>query len=231
MTFSGIIHTLKLLGVGNGLLYLAGRTLQKISGNKAYIIRYRFVAQPVPEVVPEIPISSATHIGHITPGDPLITDFPRPPAVISRRFANQDRCFVAKNKGEFAGFLWLADGSYEEDEVRCHYILTRPDLSVWDYDVYIAPRFRLGRMFARLWQVANHFMREKGIDWSISRISTFNADSLAAHARLGARSLGGATFIVLGPVQLSILSTAPFLHLSFAANSRPEIFLSPPTQD
>ncbi|MCB1940076.1 MAG: GNAT family N-acetyltransferase [Rhodocyclaceae bacterium] len=231
MAQSGLAHTLKWLGIGNGLLYLAGRVLQKISGNRACIIRYRFVAQPVPTEAPALATGGATRIWQAASDDPIVAAFPRPQSVIAKRFSDDGHCFVAQSKDAFAGFLWLARGGYEEDEVRCHYALARPDRTAWDYDVYIAPRFRLGRMFTRLWQSANHYLRTQGIDWTLSRISTFNADSLAAHARLGARSLGHATFIVIGPLQLSVLSMAPYLHLSLSATSRPVVSLAPPSGD
>lgn len=215
------------LGIANGACYLVGRALSRLTGGRTRIVRYRFVAQPVPRQTQPLPAGS-TLIQEIDATHPMVSLFPRPPAVIRRRFELGHRCFLATSKGVFAGFLWLAHQAYEEDEVRSRFILTTPGQCAWDFDVYVEPRFRLGRMFSRLWQAANHALRSEGFEWSLSRISTFNAESLAAHHRLGAQSLGSATYLCIGPLQLSLVPTAPYFHVSLTPASRPRIKLCAP---
>lgn len=99
----------------------------------------------------------------LRPGDGF---FPRPPHVIASRFARQHNCLIATSKGVFSGFLWYANDFYEEDEVHCRFVIDQPAEGVWDYDVHVEPRFRLGRTFARLWDAANIRLRERGIKWS-----------------------------------------------------------------
>jgi len=94
--------------------------------------------------------------------------------------------------------------------------------------VYVDPAFRMGRLFARLWDTANRYLRERGVDWSLSRISAFNPESLQAHARLGLRRLGSATFVCAGRVQLAVLTMPPFVHLSLSPASRPTVRLRAP---
>ena len=131
--------------------------------------------------------------------------------------------------GTLAGFLWLASGIYEEDEVRCRYQLANPTETVWDFDVYVEPRFRLGRTFARLWDAANEDLRQRCIRWSISRISAFNPASLAAHARLGALPLGHASFLCLGRLQLAFLPDRWKPQLSWNNEKRPVLVLRAPS--
>ncbi|WP_227817213.1 GNAT family N-acetyltransferase [Nitrogeniibacter aestuarii] len=227
MSLGGVRKTLSQLGLGNGLAYLSGRLLASATGGRCKIVRYRFVAQPIPADVTPLP-EGATVIKSVDATHPLVPTFPRPAHVIERRFRQGDTCFLATSKGAFAGFLWLAHGAYDEDEVRCRYELTDTTRTVWDYDVYIEPKYRLGRMFSRLWQAANHALASEGVRWSISRISTFNPDSIAAHSRLGAQTLSHATFVVLGPAQLALVSQAPYLHVSLRAASAPTVRLKPP---
>ena len=56
----------------------------------------------------------------------------------------------------------------------------------------------------------------------------FNPQSSSSHARLGAVYLGRAVFLIIGPVQLTVSSLAPFLHLGLTEASTPEIWLNPP---
>lgn len=217
------------MGWGNGLLYLAGRALGKASAGRVRLIRYYFVAQPVPEKPQSSCRPSAKQVVRLAESDdPIKAQFPRPAHVIEHRFRTGSSCFVAQSGDAFQGFLWLARGAYEEDEVRCRYELTQPQHCVWDYDVHVEPAFRSGRTFARLWDAANAYLAPGGIRWSLSRISAFNPASLAAHARLGVRPLHSGTFLCAGRFQLAILSTRPFVHLSFSEHSRPVIRLEPP---
>lgn len=229
MPLSRIRKTLSELGTANGLLYLAGRALQAVTGGRAFIVRYHFVAQPVPASPSQYSRQSpSTRVRQVTPDDPIVASFPRPPSVIEQRFANGNTCFVAENNGRFAGFLWLARNAYEEDEIRCRYELFPPEICAWDFDVYVEPEYRIGRTFARLWEAANAHLAQTGVRWSLSRISAFNASSLAAHRQLGIKPITNATFISIGSVQISLLAAAPIIHLSLSHAYRPLLTLSPP---
>lgn len=217
------------LGTLEASLYLVTRFLEKGSFGRARLIRYHFVAQPVPEK-PSSPsrASASSRIRQVTADDPVVRLFPRPPAVIAQRFADGVTCLVAETSGRFAGFIWLKRKAYEEDEIRCRYELVPPERCAWDYDVYVEPEFRIGRTFSRLWDAANAHLSADGVRWSLSRISAFNPGSLAAHRRLGIRRLCSATFLVIGPIQLSVLPRSPFLHVGMSKRCRPVLKLSPP---
>lgn len=217
------------LGSTDALLYLVDRVLQKASGGRARLVRYRIVAQPVGRADVKKLRADASTVLALTPGDsPLLSHFPRPPQVIRQRYASGSQCLSAIVNGTFAGYIWWQHGRYEEDEVRCSFVLASPGTCVWDYDVYVEPRYRLGRTMARLWQAVDEHLAAQGIAWTLSRISTFNPGSLAAHARLGTETCAHATFLVLGPLQLAFLGQAPFVHLSWRDDQRPQLRLGPP---
>lgn len=224
-----LIERFRKLGALNGTLLLADRLLGALSSDHARVIRYYLAAQPVPSVPSDgmRPMANSP-VRRIHGEDPIAADFPRPAAVIASRFAAGSRCYVAEVRGQFAGYLWLVFGGYDEDEVRCRYEFAEPRICSWDYDVYVEPAFRLGRTFARLWGAANQDLATEGFRWSFSRISAFNPGSLAAHRRMGMEILFSATFICLGRVQLALIGAAPFLHLSRSSASRPVLTLQPP---
>ena len=218
------------LGWLDGGLLLLARFFQITTGNRVRLVRYYLVAQPVPEVAPAAlaRTGSNNHAGLVGPDAAIVAQFPRPAEIIAKRFRDQQLCFTTQVGDRFAGYLWLALPGYEEDEVRCRYLFADPDQSAWDFDVYVAPEFRIGRAFTRLWNAANQHMHSRGIRWTFSRISAFSGRSLASHTRMGARKLFSATFLCVGPVQLSVLGASPYLHLSLSRTSRPTLKLAAP---
>ena len=55
----------------------------------------------------------------IAVGDPEIALMPARPEIKESRFAQGARCLGAFRKDRLIGYVWLAFGGYEEDEVRC----------------------------------------------------------------------------------------------------------------
>lgn len=216
------------LGFTNGMLYLLGRAMQSLSGGHWRLIRYYLVAQPVPN--PFVPVcrpSESDKVFEITLPNPILEHFPRPRAVIEGRFEKKHVCLAASNKQEFSGFLWFARGSYDEDEVHCRFVLAAPDSTVWDFDVHVEPRFRLGRTFARLWDAANERFSFSGIEWSMSRISAFNKQSIQSHSRMGTRRLHALTFVCLGRLQIGLMSCRPYLNICWNGLNSPTVVLDP----
>ncbi len=226
----GVDAAIAEMGWRNGLLYLASRALEVLTGRRCRIFRYDFVAQPVPAGPAAAPRSASTRIQvrEVASQDPIVQSFPRPAAVISARFAHGARCFVALRQEVFVGYLWIQEGDYMEDEVRCRYQLAPPGAAVWDFDVYVTPEMRLSRAFALLWSAANAYLRSRGFKWSMSRISGFNPHSLASHRRMGIVRLASGTFLVAGRLQVSMLTCAPFLHIGMRDSQFPVVLFSPP---
>jgi hypothetical protein len=190
---------------------------------------YLLVAQPVPSE-PLLPAGRGRSIvvRQLDPQDPLLLALPLDATVLAYRARQGAVCFAAFKEEAIIGCLWLCLSSYEEDEVRCRYTPDPSGKAAWDFDVYLLPGHRSGLGFARLWDEANAFLRQRGIAFSWSRISAFNPVSLTSHARLGARVAGRATFLRLGSCQLMVASLPPRWHLSFRRTDRPSIKLHNP---
>jgi len=220
------------LGWANGLLDILARSLDKGTGGRCRLFKYYFVAQPVPpEANPAFSRASKTRIYQALAEDGIIRQSPRPPATIAKRFADGAICFVAERDAKLVGFIWIKREIYCEDEVRCHYRLDPATRLVWDFDAYVTPAFRHGRAFAQLWEATNRFLRAHGYRWTVSRISAFNAGSLAAHRRLGIVHLHSGLFVAAGLVQLALFSCPPYLHVSARPTRCPEIFFRAPTEE
>lgn len=214
--FQRYFQTIAELGPRDSAWYALARALELVG---CRLHRYYFVAQRVaPQAMRRGGGSVA--VCSVQRADELPAAFPRPRAVVAARF-RQGACGIAAWKGgELAGFLWYQFGAYQEDEVRARYRLPSPH-ACWDYDVFVQPHLRLGMAFCRLWDEAHRRMRARGIRWTCSRISAFNAGSLRAHGRIGTVVLGTANFFLLGRWQLMLASRAPYVHLSGHAASCP----------
>ncbi len=206
-------------------LFLLDRFLSTFSGGRFRLYRYYFVAQPVAGSALLPPgRGKKIEIRLIHEQDEIIRQFPRPLSVIESRFRQGARCLAASKEHRFIGFLWLQPGNrpYQEDEVRARYIPLPADRTSWDFDVYVAPEFRLGLTFPKLWEEANRMLSETGVLWSCSRISALNSGSLAAHAHFGIRPLGSAIFFCAGSWQITLAPMPPYFHLSTHSDSFPE---------
>lgn len=215
-------------GYLNGSLYLLDRALEKLFAGRARIYKYYFVAQPVPHAA-LLAADPKASIQFRQLGANEAKALARPPEVIEDRLAQGAICIAGFKNAELAGFIWLLCGSYREDEVRCRFTPRPQADAAWDFDVYVAPRFRLGRFFVRLWEQANDYLRARSIRWTISRISAFNSASVSTHAKLGAVTLGWAVFLKCGSCQLMLSDLKPYVHVSFNAHSVPEILLFAPS--
>jgi hypothetical protein len=148
----------------------------------------------------------------------------RPASVIASRFAQGARCLAAIAEGShLAGFLWFVVGPYDEDEVRVRFVPGPQGAAAWDFDVSIQPRYRMGRLFSYLWHRAGLELAALGVRHTVSRVSAFNAASIASHRRLGSCVVGGAFFVCVGRWQLMKSSVAPKWHLSWRDDQRPVI--------
>ena len=216
------------LGVGGTLCYVVYRLCAR-TGGLAALHRYLFVAQPVPMAALLPPRRGGSIlVRQVDAGDPLLLSLPLQDHVLRYRAGQGAICFGAFKSGEIVGCLWLCLTPYEEDEVRCRYHPEPSGRASWDFDVYLKPDHRSGLGFARLWDTANGFLRDRDAVVSWSRISAFNPASIASHARLGARVVGKATFFRIGPCQVMVASVAPYVHVSFRRSDMPDLRLSVP---
>lgn len=214
------------IGIVNVCLYAIDRILSKCSFSSKSV-KYYFVAQKISDQ-PLLPPQRGNNI-FVTE---TIEEYennpcPRPISVIKNRYKQGAKCLSAYKDEEFAGCLWYIKGKYKEDEVNCLYELPAKN-SVWDFDVYVEPKFRLSPVFLKLWDYTSDKLLKENCLWSLSRISAFNPNSLFSHKRMGAVIIGWAVFVCLGAVQVTVANVSPFFHISFGKASFPVFRLEPP---
>lgn len=189
--------------------------LARATAGRLRLVRYYFVAQPVPpSALLREGRGARIEVRELPEEAPAVAAMPRPADVVRSRYRQGAHCLGAFLDGELIGFIWFKLGAYQEDEVRALFRPLPEGRTAWDFDVYVEPRHRLGFALARLWDAANARLRASGVAWSVSRISAFNRPSLATHARLGAVRLGSATFLCGRSWQLMISTKAPYWHFS-----------------
>lgn len=216
------------LGVFDGLLYGLSQTLSRL-GADIEIHRHELMAQPVSSAPLLRPNRGRTlSVREISPGDPAIGTMPLTKEVVEFRFAQNCVCLGAFKGDALVAYLWLCFGAYEEDVVRCRFVPSPASNTVWDFDVYVFPRYRVGLAFARLWDETQSYLRAHGISWTYSRISPFNQQSLNAHRRLAAQCVGRALFLRRGGAQIMVATIHPYLHVSGRSGCGPELRISPP---
>jgi hypothetical protein len=222
-------RSIRELGAFGAALYAMHRLLVGVSGGRARLVVYGLYAQPVGvHTYQAVRDDPRTTTRQITSVDPLARAFPRPSEIVEQRFAAGADCFVTLVDGRFAGHIWVWRTNCEEDEVRCAYRWGPEDQGVWDFDVYVEPAYRGGRALARMWKAVDSALGAAGVRWSFSRISLFNAASISTHARLGARPVGHAIFLIFGPVQICASTIKPYFHVCLDNKSRPELVLRAP---
>lgn len=144
------------------------------------------------------------------------------------RLGRGDICLAVFRADRIVGHIWLCFDPFEESEVRCRFVPTPGDCIAWDSNLYIAEHERGSIALAALWDAANALLRERGLSWTASQTSAFNAPSLRANEQLGARRVGSVLFCELGPCQLTISTMPPHIHLSLGRSSAPEIAVAAP---
>lgn len=219
-------------GLAGQVLYLIDQALRRVTGSRCRLYRYFFVVQPL-DVELRLPkrLGSTMDTRLIGPEDQGNTPiFPRPPASIRERFRQDSVCLALFRQSHLAGFIWFCRDEYQEDEVRCRFRPQPADQVIWDYDLYIAPKYRNGVAFLKLWHVAVDYLRARGFRWSASRISAFSPRSLASHRRLGAITVGQAVFLKILGWQFTIATISPYVHLSTRPSQQPTFTIRPPRQ-
>ena len=208
-----------------GLLYGIDRCMQRISPSLRMYF-YELLVQPIPEA-PLLPgkLARAYEYREIVKGDPEIALMPIRPEIKSARFEQNAVCIGAFQKNKLIGYLWLAFGAYEEDEVRCTFVLPNDGQSVFDFDLYIMPEARMGLAFAGVWDGASQYLRGRGVKYTYSRLTRVNIASRRAHQRLGTRCVGRMIVVRAWRLELVLSTLTPFMHVSCDENSRARVKL------
>jgi len=215
------------MGIANACLYTVSRLLAWATGGSVRIVKYYFMAQPIAGQPMPMRPSRAFDLRCINEESVFLSQIDRPPGVFASRFAQGARCVAALASGdELAGFLWFVKGPFDEDEVRVRFYPEPQPTAAWDFDLWVKPQYRMGRLFGYLWSAASAEMARAGITHTVSRISAFNPGSLTSHARMGGQTVGQATFFCTGRWELMKSSLSPKWHFSGSEAGRPELRVS-----
>ena len=216
-------------GLFAGLVYSVDRAFQRLSPSLRLYF-YELLLQPIPEA-PLLPsgLSKAVEMREILPGAPEIARMPARPEIKESRFRQNAICLGAFQKNQFIGHIWFCFGSYDEDEVRCTFVLPEGNQAVFDFDLYLFPEYRMGLGFVGIWNGAAEFLRSRGIKCSFSRLTRFNLPSRRAHDRLGSQCVGRVLVLRMWVVEFLVATVSPYLHLSLSKRDRARLKLRPGT--
>jgi GNAT superfamily N-acetyltransferase len=213
-----------------GPLVLLARGVHRLSRGRVRLLHYRIVAQPVPALSRRA--VSRPHgivVERVRPGHPLLGQFPHRPDALRRRFEEQAVCHAAHRDGELVGYLWLQETPFADRDAGCRFVPAPAGKAAWDYDLWIAPAWRMSRAFQRLWDEANAWLRARGIGWTLSCVHGANRTSLASHRRLGATHISHAWILRIGERQLAAFTQAPFVDLCVLPGARTTLVVRAPS--
>lgn len=218
-SIGAMLSDLRQMGVVPWALYALDRALDRLSKGRARLWSFRFFAQPVPSAdLVNTPSSGKSRFAVLEPGEIPASLFGRPSGAIEERFRGGSTCIAALNGNELSGFMWLQFGALRERLVACDFEPLPANLTCWDYDLEVLPRYRLGRTFARLWDEAFRVLRKRGVQATVSWIAFSNVASRRAHERMGARQVGWLVVLDLFGFKFAAQSTAPFVMFSPAGH-------------
>ncbi len=212
-----LTSALRELGPAATAAYAGDRLLRRLSPSCGLYF-YELMVQPV-GLSAVLPAARTRQLAHreLRPGDADLQLLPVPEAVKQFRFAQGATCLGVYRKNAFIGYVWFCTGTYDEDEIRCTYDMTRVPASAWDFDLYLLPEHRMGTGFLAIWHSAFEHLRARAIERSYSRVNRFNLASRRAHARLGSTRVGRVLVLKLGAVQLLFSDAAPFVAVTWKA--------------
>ncbi len=217
----------KEFGFFAGLLYAIDQVLGLVS-SQMRLYYYEIMVQPIlGKPLLSARLTRQLEFREIKRGDPEVELMPARPEIKASRFDQNAVCLGAFKDGQLIGYIWFCFRAYEEDEVRCTFVLTPEKESVFDFDLYLFPEHRMGLGFVGLWNGADAFLSSRGIRFTFSRLSRFNVASRRAHAHLGWKCVGRTIFLKAGRFELMLATIFPYLHASLAPSTRVGLRLRP----
>lgn len=222
-----LISPFKHFGFFAGLLYGLDRILVRVSpAHRLYF--YEVMVQPISDK-PLLPsrLTEQLRIREIRPGDPELELMPARPEIRDTRFSQNAICVGVFTDAAFIGYIWFCFRAYEEDEVRCTFVLTPEDEAVFDFDLFVFPEHRMGLAFAGIWNEASKYLRSRGIRYTFSRLTRFNTASRRAHRHLGWKPVGRTVFLRAWGMEVMVATLAPYFHVSLSGADRVRLKLRP----
>jgi len=134
-------------------------------------------------------------------------------AVQAERFAAGMLCLgLFDRQDALLGVIWLARDRHDESLLGVR--LRLPENSAWDGGLWIDEQRRASRAFPALWAGVRQWLEGEGLQGTVSSIADYNAASIAAHRRLGARTIGQVAVLRIGAWQCTLSGRLP-TRLSF----------------
>lgn len=214
------------LGWRVGGLYLCHRVVQAMTGGWAEVQCYFLVRQPVQER-PLLPdhLRGGVSVRLLTSADPEISAALSRVEELDTRLRRGDTCLAGFHDGRVVGYLWLCYAAFEDDETHCRFVPRDGAGGAWDFDLSVAPAHRGGAVFAALWDAAWDVLRQKGYDWTASRVSAFNDLSLRSHRRIGAAAVGTLLVLRAGRGAAVFSSIGPAFRLAGRRSAPATVFI------
>lgn len=214
-------------GAGAGTLYVIDRVLRRLSPQLGLQV-YEFMVQPIggQRLLPP-GLSKNLVAEEIGRGHPAVAEMPARADIKEARFDQGARCLGVYRKGQLLGYSWFTRDRYEEDEVRCTYVLDDREASIFDFDLYVLPQYRLGIGFLGVWHMVNETLAPQGVRYTFSRLTRFNTASRRAHAHLGWKRVGSGVFVQAWRVELMLSTLAPWVALTWKPSQRVQLRLRP----
>lgn len=208
-------------GLPDAAVECISRCARGLTGERVVIARSYLLSQAI-ERLPARTLGGRSKIlvRPIDSADAVLEKMPRPRKELEARFSAGSKCFVAEIHGELTGFCWLHAGTFYDWEIAVSFAPSPPEQCVWDFDLYVVPKFRLGPTFVTLWAAIREYLLERGIRWSVSRVWAENDASLRTHLRMGAMPVGSAYTVRMGNRFLNIVNGKHW-HLSGGARQAP----------
>jgi hypothetical protein len=222
-----LVSPFKDFGFSAGTLYALDRVLRCISPRFGLLV-YELMVQPITGK-PMLPANLAKNLKFIEigRGHPDIDLMPARADIKESRFDQGAVCLGVYRKDKLIGYVWFCFRTYEEDEVRCTYELAEPAHSVFDFDLYVMPEYRMGIGFMAIWHGANVYLHERGIKYTFSRLTRFNLASRRSHAHLGWECAARAVFLQAWRIEAMLASVFPYIAMTWAPSQRTRLRLAP----
>lgn len=214
-------------GLGDGILYLFHQVLRRASSGCGLHV-YELMAQPITSA-PLLPDNLAKQLTftEIPAGHSDIANMPAREEIKTRRFEQGARCLGVYLKGQLTGYIWYCFGSYEEDEVRYTYQMAEPEHTVFDFDLHVLPKYRMGIGFLAVMHAFNQHLASKGVDYSFSRLTRFNLASRKSHSHLGLVPIARTYCLQIGKLEIMFAGISPFIAVTWSPRQRVRLKLGP----
>jgi len=107
--------------------------------------------------------------------------------IMSARYESGDRCIIATCDGKIVGYEWFSVRR-QNIEDRYLYKITIPDDSIYCYDAYIKPEYRISGIWIRFKNCIRDLLIASGRTNIITMVDYNNVMSLNTHLRFGFRA-------------------------------------------